>query len=72
MAWVKEQKANKDYKCDGGCGELIVKGTAYKRVVELDLDDVDINDLGRETRSPRPRDERALITTRFHKGCFEC
>ena len=71
MAWVKEQKASKDYTCNGGCGDLITKGTRYRRVVNLDLDDVDINDLGRETRSPRPRDERPLITTRYHLACFE-
>lgn len=71
MAWVKVQEANKDYKCDGGCGDLIVKGTKYYRVTHIELDDVDINDLGREFRSPRPRDERAFVVTRFHRGCRE-
>jgi hypothetical protein len=71
MAWVKVQKANKDYNCSGGCGDIIPQGTHYVRVTNLELDDVDINELGVQTRSPRPRDDRQFNVQRFHKGCAD-
>lgn len=67
MAWVKEQSANKDYNCSGGCGQTIEKGTRYLRVTHMITHEPDVDDDGRTVAVPL--DPREFHVERFHRGC---